>query len=161
MEFFLFHYSLSTNWIASGTVGPFIAALVVSRRETGRWLPSRFFPDAKPAHILNLLTAPILILLCVDVFNYLLATQSGSRHPQWSALAPLLLWQDLLGGPVGEEFGWRGFLLPRLTARLGPTPATLLLALIWIAWHLPLFLVHTWSTGPSGSSQAYSSASRS
>jgi uncharacterized protein len=144
----LFHTSFSMDWIALGTVGPIAAALLVSRRETGRWLPSRLFPPASPARLLNLFTAPLLILLAVDLVPYLISTQPGSRHPHWSDLAPLLIWMNVLGGPLGEEFGWRGFLLPRLTSRFGPTPATLLLGFIWTAWHLPLFLLHTWSSAP-------------
>jgi uncharacterized protein len=39
----------------------------------------------------------------------------------------------------GEEYGWRGYLLPRLLP-LGEIRASLLLGLIWGVWHLPLLL---------------------
>ena len=42
-------------------------------------------------------------------------------------------------GQAGEEVGWRGYLLPRLTDRIGLAPASLMVGLIWAAWHLPLF----------------------
>ncbi len=38
---------------------------------------------------------------------------------------------------LGEELGWRGYLLPKLMP-LGKTRAYLLLGLIWSAWHWPL-----------------------
>lgn len=41
---------------------------------------------------------------------------------------------------LGEEIGWRGFLLPRLMP-LGKFGAYLLLGVIWMLWHLPLLLV--------------------
>jgi uncharacterized protein len=37
-----------------------------------------------------------------------------------------------------EELGWRGFLLPRLSARLTPLRAALVVGLVWWAWHLPI-----------------------
>lgn len=42
---------------------------------------------------------------------------------------------------AGEEIGWRGFALPRLTEKFGLTLSTLLLGALWAGWHLPLFFV--------------------
>jgi uncharacterized protein len=43
-----------------------------------------------------------------------------------------------LDGPLGEEPGWRGFVLPRLQSGRSPLHATLILGLLVAAWHLPL-----------------------
>ena len=48
---------------------------------------------------------------------------------------------------LGEEFGWRGFVLPRLQARLSPLVASLLVGLLWFAWHLPLWF--SWHVSPA------------
>ena len=41
---------------------------------------------------------------------------------------------------LGEELGWRGYLLPRLLA-VGRNRALLVTGLIWAAWHLPLIFL--------------------
>ena len=43
---------------------------------------------------------------------------------------------------LGEELGWRGYLLPQLQA-LGPWKASLLTGLLHGAWHLPMILLTT------------------
>jgi len=44
-----------------------------------------------------------------------------------------------LQGPLGEEFGWRGFALPGLLGSLRPLTAGLIVGGFWSVWHLPLF----------------------
>jgi membrane protease YdiL (CAAX protease family) len=43
-------------------------------------------------------------------------------------------------GPLAEELGWRGFLLPRLLNRYSPLGASAILGLVWAAWHINVFL---------------------
>ena len=49
----------------------------------------------------------------------------------------------LLSTPVqaGEEIGWRGFMLQRLAERMSFAWASLLVGVIWAAWHLPMFFM--------------------
>lgn len=51
----------------------------------------------------------------------------------------------VLGGPLGEEPGWRGVALPRLLGRTNALVASLVLGVMWLVWHLPLF----WLEGSS------------
>ena len=54
----------------------------------------------------------------------------------WPVVA--LVW--LLTFGLGEETGWRGWLLPALCTRLSPLWSALLVGGVWIAWHAPAFL---------------------
>jgi uncharacterized protein len=51
-----------------------------------------------------------------------------------------------IGGPLGEEIGWRGFALPRLQRLHGPLVGSLILGPIHVFWHLPLFWIPQWGT---------------
>jgi membrane protease YdiL (CAAX protease family) len=46
----------------------------------------------------------------------------------------------LLGGPLFEEVGWRGFLLDELQRCRPVLVSTVVVALVWAAWHLPLLI---------------------
>ncbi|MCI8353963.1 MAG: CPBP family intramembrane metalloprotease [Lachnospiraceae bacterium] len=51
----------------------------------------------------------------------------------------------------GEEWGWRGYLLPKLLGRFKVVPAVLLNGLIWGLWHAPLIaLGHNYGIGYPG-----------
>lgn len=54
-------------------------------------------------------------------------------------LMPVFFVITIIGGPLGEEFGWRGFMLPHLQQKMKPWLASLLIGLVWGLWHLPQF----------------------
>lgn len=67
----------------------------------------------------------------------------GERAAQLPVMYALIAGAGaLLGLPIlfGEEYGWRGYLLPKLLP-LGEVKATLLLGIIWAAWHLPALVL--------------------
>lgn len=47
----------------------------------------------------------------------------------------------LFGGPLQEELGWRGFLLPRLQKKFHPVFSAVIVGVIWSLWHLPMFFI--------------------
>jgi membrane protease YdiL (CAAX protease family) len=52
---------------------------------------------------------------------------------------------------LGEEWGWRGYLLPKVAERMKFLPATLLTGFIWSIWHAPIVVAgHNYGFGYSG-----------
>jgi membrane protease YdiL (CAAX protease family) len=48
---------------------------------------------------------------------------------------------------LGEEIGWRGFLVPRLVQQFGFTVGCLISGSIWAVWHYPLLLFADYNAG--------------
>jgi uncharacterized protein len=63
---------------------------------------------------------------------------SGAAFIPLAAL-PLTLGLQVFTGAMGEELGWRGFLLSHLERRLSPRVAAVVMAIAWALWHLPAF----------------------
>lgn len=77
------------------------------------------------------------------------------------SLSMLMLTQALTGfflGPImnfftcfGEEWGWRGYLLPKMAEKLPAIPMLLINGLIWGLWHAPLTAIgHNYGVGYPG-----------
>jgi membrane protease YdiL (CAAX protease family) len=77
-----------------------------------------------------------------------LSTYSGAATMPWLVLVVLVL---VVNG-FGEETGWRGFLVDRWGPGQGLLRTSLLVAAVWVPWHLPLFWVSESfrSFGPAG-----------
>lgn len=51
----------------------------------------------------------------------------------------------------GEEWGWRGYLLPKMSERFSTIPTLLITGVIWGLWHAPLTIVgHNYGVGYAG-----------
>jgi uncharacterized protein len=124
--------------------GPSIAGVVMAA-STHSWagvrcLLARLLPrrSSLPWYVAVLIGFPAMNLVAAR----LLAPDFLANLPSWPRLLyllPLTLITDT--GPLGEEFGWRGFALPRLLQRRRPLAAALILGVIWWAWHLPTFFI--------------------
>jgi CAAX protease family protein len=128
--------------------GPSLAGFIMTYHVAGRAglrrLLVRTIPtfSGLPWYLAVLIGFPAANLLVAR----LLAPESVLGLPSWDRvlyLLPLTLVTDT--GPLGEEFGWRGFALPRMLQRWQPLTAALILGAIWWAWHLPTFFISTLS----------------
>jgi len=70
----------------------------------------------------------------------------GGPAVDWSGLKPLyslvpdFIFLTIAAG-IGEEFGWRGFLLPRLQTRYNALVSGLMVGVAWATWHIPMFFI--------------------
>jgi membrane protease YdiL (CAAX protease family) len=127
--------------------GPAIAATLVVLATEGKAGLSRLLRAClawrvPPRWWLFALGLPIALSLAAAAANVALGAPMPSREalagwPRLLLVLPLVL---VLGGPLGEEPGWRGFLLPRLSARRSELTAALLVGAVWALWHLPLLV---------------------
>jgi membrane protease YdiL (CAAX protease family) len=95
-----------------------------------------------------LLGIPALYLLGIALLPGALASFQGATVRTLVVYVVTFVITVFLGGPLGEEPGWRGFALPRLQARHGALWGTLILGLLWTGWHLPHFLTPVQRGGP-------------
>lgn len=48
---------------------------------------------------------------------------------------------------MGEEIGWRGFLLPKMDLLMSCKKAIILSGFIWVIWHFPLLIAGLYKSG--------------
>ena len=58
-----------------------------------------------------------------------------TSNPFWMII-PSFLTSFIISG-MAEEFGWRGYVLPRFQAKWNALTSSIVLGLIWAAWHFP------------------------
>jgi uncharacterized protein len=135
------------QWIIAASFGPTVAAIITHRVTTGSWRAFRVSTTWRRT-VGATTTGIALVVLAYVVLPGVLTADPRRLH--WSILiSPAVYnYSTLLGGPLGEEPGWRGYALPRLERALGPVRASLLLALFWTGWHLPLFWYPGWTSSP-------------
>ncbi|MEM2934754.1 MAG: type II CAAX endopeptidase family protein, partial [Candidatus Thermoplasmatota archaeon] len=127
------------------TFGPFVAAFLLT------------YLNEKKDGLINLLRRgldyrvgkiwyiPVFLLMpSIAGFSLLGAILSGDTIPELKVLShPWLILVNFiyilfLGGPLQEEFGWRGYALHRLQVHHNALISSVIIGVIWAFWHLPL-----------------------
>jgi len=121
-----------------GLCGPTVAALVLTGLLYGR----RGVVDLLKRiarwrvgigwYLFALFSTLIIGLTAIGVY-----TLAGGMTPHMNQL---VFAQALLPLPAGlpEEYGWRGFALPHLLKKRSALTSSLIIALFWVVWHIPI-----------------------
>jgi membrane protease YdiL (CAAX protease family) len=128
--------------------GPIIAAFVVTALTEGkpgvRALWRRFWNRNMSLKwlLVTLLILPALQLVA-NLVTRLLDGQAYpvffSYDPPWSAISMFII--AFIFNGMFEEFGWRGYVLPRFQARWNALASSLVLGVIWAGWHIGQWFV--------------------
>lgn len=113
-------------WLINGrsALRPFLS--LQPRRLTQPWL------------LISLLLFPTTAFAATTLHSLTGSIPFGLRTTE---LLPALIVILLIS--FGEEYGWRGFLLPRLQQRFSALGASLILGIVWGLWHFPAYLIGT------------------
>ena len=153
---------LSYRWLGlyatiaiASFVGPFLSAFIMTGVTEGREGVGRLLRQLVlwrvgfRWYLFALIGLPAIMVLSVIFLPGALASFQGLATLSPLPLLALFVYVFFLGGPLGEEPGWRGFALPRLQRRYGPLVGSLILGPLWGLWHLPLFWVPAWNFPPT------------
>jgi membrane protease YdiL (CAAX protease family) len=129
-----------------GVFGPLVGALLTLHGESGKGSSLKYLKTFLDMRIgWKTFVFPTLILGGCTGLAWIIPEYFGEPRlpmllPSIWLFAPYLLFMILMGGGQ-EEFGWRGYALPRLEQRMGLWRANIFLGIIWACWHIPLWFI--------------------
>ncbi len=144
------------------TWGPTLVAFVITAITEGkpgvRALWRRFWNRNLSIKwlIVILLFAPALWLVA-NIFSRTLAGQAYPFFLDKPGLFFLVFIPAFFNG-LSEEFGWRGYVLPRFQAKWNALASSLILGVIWASWHTRFFtsVISYFSTGGHSQTDVWS-----
>ncbi len=125
---------------ALGIFAPIAAATFLTARAEGRFGVRRLYARLLPNesswawYAVALLVPALLLAGGLSLLN--LAGRTGDVVFNRGA-ASLVVGVVI---SIAEEVGWRGYALPRLQAKVGAFAASGFLGVVWMVWHIPMFL---------------------
>ena len=136
--------------LSSAVAGFIVACLACS---TDSRLNSLFTMPTQKRWLLIALLLPAA-WMCLGLFTAYLTDSAIQYLPtDWSNPAHLVFLIrsvafTFLVVAIGEEAGWRAWLLPELQKRFSPLTSSFYLGLMWGAWHFPLFVIGQYAESP-------------
>ena len=117
-----------------------LTAVVLGRGALRKLLGRLLIWRVSPFWYLVVFLGPVALTGGVVLLNALMGGPALSLGMTLVGAAIFFAFSVVPGSALGEEIGWRGYVLPRLQSRMSALSASLLIAPIWGLWHLPLWL---------------------
>ena len=131
----------------AATFGPLVGALVAAAVEGGKDGLAELWRKLSTWRVAGrIVLAVVIINMVVTLLPSLLALITGIATADALFIAVpftgylLLFGMQLLTSGLGEEVGWRGYMLPRLLARNNSEKTLWISGLIWAVWHYPFVI---------------------
>jgi len=80
----------------------------------------------------------IFVLIAIGLYNQFVGDIGAFDKTAYISI-PTILLAGSYAGPLGEELGWRGFLLPELQKSFPNLKTAIVIGVIWFLWHIPLW----------------------
>lgn len=134
-------------YIAGGSAVPSAILFVYSTRNKAFirdfWIRVIDFKRISPAWWCVILFLPVTINICGIFISIIYGGSPEQFTLSASFMAKPLIFTlfVLVFGPLPEELGWRGYGLDALRTKMNLLKASILLGIIWGAWHFPLLWI--------------------
>jgi membrane protease YdiL (CAAX protease family) len=127
-----------------GVYGPTISGIMTTLFFDGRKgvfeLIKKFFIWKVPLkYYVYLILLPLLFVsIGIGLYSQFIG-HIGAFNKMAFLSIPMILLAGSYAGPLGEELGWRGFLLPELQKKHTNLKSAIIIGCIWFIWHIPLW----------------------
>ncbi|MFC0604149.1 CPBP family intramembrane glutamic endopeptidase [Winogradskyella pulchriflava] len=128
----------------TGVYGPTISGIITTLIFDGlkgvlNLLKKVFIWNIPYKNYLYIIFLPIIFIIIGIGFYNIFIGDIGSFDIAAFLSIPNVLWAGFYAGPLGEELGWRGLLLPELQKKYSNLKSAIIIGVIWFIWHIPLW----------------------
>lgn len=124
-----------------GTFMPSLFGIIFAKKEKQQGLFRKWFNVR-----LGWYWLPVILLLPLggvgaQLLNRVVSGVPFPKMPNLLILPAQFIGILLISGPINEEFGWRGYALGKLQAKYNALTSSLVIGMIWVVWHVPVFFI--------------------
>lgn len=111
-----------------------------------RYIKRQFSERVKISTVLSVIQLQFFIFLGSLLFTSTTQNVPLKAQVTTSVITLIVIFgKNLISGPLGEELGWRGFVLNELQKKYSPLKSAIIIGVIWGLWHTPLWFLSGYS----------------